>query len=271
MQSALAVVALALALVAAPRAAEAQHDHGHHKHGHHGPGGEEEGPRSSFSAAVGVIAATYDAMLFEGDYQGLTASARWSRGRFGAAASIAGYRIDKNGRTVQGLGDLMLHGHAAVLEAGALSAGAVAMVMLPTGDHIAGLGMGHVMLMPGAYARWSLGRVVLGASAGYARGLGDTNIHAEHGGGGAWPLVDPMNTSEVTFGASGMVTVAPSFAAGLRTDGAAAIGDGETRLAGGVRAVWTRGRVETTAELQAGLAGAPFGVRGIVEAAVRFD
>jgi hypothetical protein len=262
---------LVLAAVAlAPGAAWAQHDHGHH--GHHGHGGGEHpgAPASSFSAAIGVIAASYESMLFLGDYQGLVATGRWSRGRFGAAIGLTGYRIDKNGKTVMGLGDLMLHGHATLLRTGPITAGAVAMVMAPTGDHDAGLGMGHVMLMPGGWVQWAPGRLALGASAGYARGLGGGNIHAEHGGG-AWPLVDPMNRSELTFGATGMVALASALRAGVRTDGAVPIGDGDARLTAGVRAVWTRGRVETTAELQGGLVGAPFGVRGLVEAAVRFD
>jgi hypothetical protein len=183
---------------------------------------------------------------------------------------VTGYRIGKNGKAVTGLGDLMLHGHATVLQAGRLSAGAVAMVMAPTGDHDAGLGMGHVMLMPGGWIHWAPGRLALAASAGYARGLGGGNIHAEHGGG-AWPLVDPMTPSELTLGASGMVSLASALRAGVRADAAIPTGGEDARLFGGVRAVWTHGRVETTAELQAGLAGAPFGVRGLVEAAVRFD
>jgi hypothetical protein len=261
-------------LVLAPGAAWAQHDQGHHGHGDHGGHGghgQHEAVRgSSFSASVGVIAASYESMFFTGDYQGLAATGRWSRGRFGASLGVTGYRIGKNGKAVTGLGDLMLHGHATVLQAGRLSAGAVAMVMAPTGDHDAGLGMGHVMLMPGGWIHWAPGRLALAASAGYARGLGGGNIHAEHGGG-AWPLVDPMTPSELTLGASGMVSLASALRAGVRADAAIPTGGEDARLFGGVRAVWTHGSVETTAELQAGLAGAPFGVRGLVEAAVRFD
>jgi hypothetical protein len=265
MRLVLAALSLA-ALSLAPRAARAQHDHG----AHHGEGEHAGAPASSFSAALGVITAGYDAMLYRGDYQGLAATGRWARGRFDAALGVTGYRLQKNGKTVAGLGDLMLHGRATALRAGAVTAGAVAMVMMPTGDHDAGLGMGHVMLMPGGWVQWAPGRLALAASAGYARGLGGGDIHAAHGGG-AWPLVDPMTSSELTFGASGMIALAASLRAGLRADGAVPTGSGDTRLAGGVRAVWTLGRVETTAELQGGLAGAPFDLRGLVEAAVRFD
>jgi len=278
--TAFAAFAAFAALALAPRAAAAQHDHhGGHAHtpagnlppparGRHGPEAPEAGPRSSFAAALGVLIAGYDSMLFTGDYEGLVATGRWSRGRFAAAAGLTGYRLHKNGKTIAGLGDLMLHGHASLLRAGAVTAGAVAMVMVPTGDHEAGLGMGHVMVMPGAWVSWAPSRIALAASAGYSRGLGDEGIHAEHG---SWPLVDPMSFSELTLGASGTVTLARALRAGVRLDGAIPLGDGTARLTAGVRAVWTHGRFETTAELQGGLAGAPFDARGLLETAVRFD
>lgn len=259
-------IVLGAALVIA-RTAAAQHDHGsadHHDHHQH------HAPRSTFAAALGAIAGDYDSMLFSGEYQGLIASGRWSRGRFAAAVSLPAYRLSKNGKTVTGLGDVMLHGHATLWHAGALSAGAVLMIMGPTGDDNAGLGMGHVMGMPGAWVQWAPGRLALGASAGYARVAGDAGVHAEHGGG-AWPLVDPMSGSEVTFGANGMVAIAGTLRAGLKLDGATPTDGSDTRLSGGGRVVWRLGRVETTAELLGGFMGDPFNVRGLVEAAVRFD
>jgi len=262
----LVLAGLGLGLGLGSRPAWAQH----HDHGAHGHGEGEAAPRSSIAASLGVLAAGYEHMLFSGDYQGLAVTGRWSRGRFGASVGITGYRLQKNGKTVQGIGDLMLHGRATLLSTGPVTAGAVAMVMAPTGDHNAGLGMGHVMLMPGAWISWAPGRLSLGASAGYARGIGGGNVHAEHGGG-AWPLVDPMTPSELTYGATAMVALDRSLHAGVRADGAIPTGDGEHRLAAGVRAMWMLGRVETTAELLGGLAGAPFDVRGLVEAAVRFD
>jgi hypothetical protein len=261
--------AIAIAVLAwAPRAAVAQHDHGDGSHAHRG---EHEAPRSIFSAAVGVLAASYDSMLYDGDYEGLAVSGRWSRGRFAAALGLTGYRLQKNGKTVSGLGDLMLHGHAALFSAGAVTAGAVAMIMAPTGDDRAGLGMGHVMLMPGAWLQWVPGPVAFAASAGYARGLGGESVHAEHGGGGAWPLVDPMSFSEIAFDASGMVALARPLRAGLLLAGAVPIEGGTSRLATGVRAAWTWGRVETAVQVLGGVIGAPFDVRGLLEAAVRFD
>ena len=45
--------------------------------------------------------------------------------------------------------------------------------------------------------------------------------------------------------------------------------DGANRVVGGVRAVWTEGRVTTTAEMQLGFAGEPFEVRGLLATALR--
>ena len=48
------------------------------------------------------------------------------------------------------------------------------------------------------------------------------------------------------------------------------IGDGSTRIVGGVRAAWTQGRVESGLEIQAGFAGDPFTLRGVAETTVSF-
>jgi hypothetical protein len=255
-------LAVLVALVLAPGAAWAQHDHGHH----------EAAPASRFSASLGVIAASYESMFFTGDYQGLVATGRWSRGRFAASLGVTGYRLDKNGKAVTGLGDLMLHGHATLLHAGRITAGAVAMVMAPTGDHDAGLGMGHVMLMPGGWIHWAPGRLALAASAGYARGLGGGNIHAEHGGG-AWPLVDPMTPSELTLGASAMVSLASALRAGIRADAAIPTGGEDVRgnqeaalpVCQGPRPEGTCVSAETARRLSCdcGVGGDPRAARGV--------
>jgi hypothetical protein len=129
--------------------------------------------------------------------------------------------------------------------------------------------MGHVMVMPVGWGSWSPGAIQLAATLGYHQGVGNESLHAEHGG--AWPLVDPMSYQEVTFGASGTYALARALRAGLRMSGALPVGDGDARLVGGVRAVWIEGRVETTFEIQAGLVGDPFGLRGVLETGIRFQ
>jgi hypothetical protein len=234
---------------------------GGHHHGH--------GSGSSYGASLGLVAATYGAALYAGDYRGVIAGLRWSRGRFGAAISLPAYRLAKNGKATSGIGDVTFHGHATAVTAGPLAAGVMAMASAPTGDGDAGLGMGHVMFMGEAWGTWTPGSFAVSGSAGFAHALGGASAHAEHGGG-MWPLVDPMNASELTYGGTAMVALASTLGVGLRAAGAVPVGDGAHWLTGGVRVMWSEGRVATSAEVLGGLVGDPFGLRGVIETSVRF-
>lgn len=241
-----------------PGRAVAEHDHG---------GGEDVGATSAFGAAVAVVAARFDTMLYAGDYEGISPSLRWSDDRFAVVAAMPGYRVHKNGKTLYGPGDAVVHGVASIVRAGATQAGGALAVSLPTGDDQAGLGMGHVMVMPGLWASHALGRVTLGGSVGYGRALGGERDH-DHG---AWPLVDPMNVAEVTWSATTDVALGETLHAGVRIHGAIPTrAAGDDRIVGGVRLGWSHGRVATAATLQAGLAGDPFTMRGVLETALRF-
>lgn len=247
-------------LMASAGAAAADHDHDHV---------QPRGTALGVTGSLGAIAGAYESTFFTGDYQGLAAAIGISERRFAVSAGIAGYRLTRNGKRERGAGDTTLHGRLLVLERGRLSAGVALGVMLPTGDEAAGLGMGHAMVMPGAFGAWTGGRTRLVISAGYGRGIGDESAHAEHGG--AWPLVEPMSFEEVTFGAVASYALAEVLRAGLRVSGAAPLGDGATRLSGGVRASWVEGRVETSFELAAGLAGDPYTLRGTLATSLRFE
>jgi hypothetical protein len=238
-------------------------DHDHH---HHAPAGES----SSVTASVGAIAASYDSRLYEGDYQGGSLGLAWARGRFEVAVRGLAYQIDRNGKTYRGFGDTMVHGTARLWERGGLSAGAHSMIMAPTGEAMTGLGMGHWMLMPAAWASYTHDIVTLGGSLGYARGVGGEDAHAEHGGGGAWPLVEPMSFSEITYDATAMISVASSLSLGARVLGAMPLADDDMRTIGGARISWRIGRIETLAELQAGLTGDPVKLRGLVSTSMTF-
>jgi hypothetical protein len=143
------------------------------------------------------------------------------------------------------------------------------MVMAPTGDAMRGLGMGHWMLMPAAWSSYATSIITLSGSLGYARGTGSANAHADHGGGGAWPLVEPMSFQELTYDASAMIAVARDFAVGARLLGAFPPDD-DARAIGAARVTWRAGRIETTAEAQAGIAGDPVRVRGLVSTSMTF-
>ncbi|HSN27419.1 MAG TPA: hypothetical protein VLT45_14090, partial [Kofleriaceae bacterium] len=138
----------------------------------------------------------------------------------------------------------------------------------PTGDGQAGTGMGYAMAMPALWSAWTHARVTVAGSAGYSRALVSPLSHHDHG---PWPLVEPMNMSEISWSASGTVTIAPGTRAGARlTGGIPVLETGHDRVEGALRVAWGAGRVDAAAEVQAGIAGDPFTIRGVVETALHF-
>ena len=246
----------ATAIAIAP-AAHADHSHGGSSHTH----------ETTISASAALLAAQYNTRAFIGDYQGIVPAAHWSTMRLAFSAMAPLYRITKNGATYFGPGDVMAHGQVVLAGAHAQSAGLALAVSAPTGSTRDGLGMGHVMVMPAAWASLPLGDAVIAASFGYGRAIG-ADGHAGHGSG---PIVDPMNFSELTWSVTGDLALAPTLYAGVKFLGAFATGDtGTDRMTGGARVTWVTGRVQTSAELQGGFVGDPFNVRGVVESLVRF-
>jgi hypothetical protein len=281
------VTAALLLGIAIPTSALADHSH-HHDASTPGESG------SMLSASVGLTAATYRQTSFEGEYQGITPGVHWARSRFSASTGIGAYRLRKNGRLYHGVGDLFVHGQVTLIQPrqedlttdphyhhrhhveprrssqpeGLLGGLGVA-VSAPTGSQRDGLGMGHVMVMSALWASWTRGELTFAASGGYGRAIGasQSGDHA-HGTG---PIVDPMNLSEITWSASGDYQVARALRLGARLGGAIALENtGVHRTIGAARAIWTAGRVDTTAEVQVGIAGDPFDVRGMIETALRF-
>jgi hypothetical protein len=142
-------------------------------------------------------------------------------------------------------------------------------VSAPTGNDANGLGMGHPMLMPAGWGAWRYERLVVTGSLGYSRALVDASSHHDHG---MWPLVEPMNMSEITWSGGGEVALGAGVRAGARLSGGVPVGAmaGIDRVVGAARVAWATGRVDTAVELQAGLAGDPFTVRGVVSSTLSF-
>jgi hypothetical protein len=247
-----------VAVLAIPAIAAADHDHGAHV-SHSGA--------TEMSASVSIVAARYHNEFFLGDYQGITPAARYSRGRMSVGANASLYRLTSNGAVKYGPGDVVLDGQLQLVGGHPASAGVALAVSLPTGSQRDGLGMGHVMAMPSAWGAYMFERVMLIASFGYGRALG-AGAHAHHTRSGA--LVDPMNFSELTWSAQADVSLARALTVGARALGGVPVGeDGDNRIIAGVRAVWTEGRVTTSAEMQLGVDGEPFEVRGVLATALR--
>jgi hypothetical protein len=255
----LALVAL---LVALPRVAEAQLCHlgpldvdSSGEHAHH--------TQHHVEATL-----TFDAATLEhGAYQGVVPSLGWHHGRVGAYVAVPGYRVEHDvGFDAVGLADLTLQAHARVAEAGPWRGGLVLAASLPTGDADDGLGMGHLMLMPGVWnsvsaGRWSaLATVVVGKAAG-----GDDEHRHMH-----TVTVNPMNPFEV----SGTARVAAALARTVEVHGLATvaepIGEGTRRAAVGGGATYRTHQWDLGAELQLGVAGDPFTARALVALGHRF-
>jgi hypothetical protein len=178
------------------------------------------------------------------------------------------YHLDKNGLGVNGFGDAMAAGHAALIASETTTAGVALHMMFPTGSELQGLGMGHMMAMPSAWATWRTHPVAIQASAGYGRAI--TSLAGGQHDHGPAPLVDPMNLQELTWSAGADLEVGHGVQFGGRALGAFPIGTGRTRVVGGGRVAWGTPRVSTGFEVQLGVAGDPFTVRGVVDTALRF-
>jgi hypothetical protein len=242
--------------------ASAEHDHAFAVSEDH------RGGSSGLSASVAVEAARYDSGFYVGSYQGVLPSIDWERGRFGASAAIGLYHLDENGLSVYGLGDAMATGHATLWATEAVQTGVALHVMVPTGSEIEGLGMGHVMAMPSAWGAWRARPITMTASAGYSRAM--TSLGGGQHDHGPVPLVDPMNLQELTWSAGADLEVGAGVRVGGRALGGVPLGAGRTRVIGGGRVAWGTARVSTGLELQLGIAGDPFSIRGVVDTALRF-
>lgn len=223
---------------------------------------------TAFDASVNLVAASYSTLTYAGNYEGVLPAIGWRHDRYGVGASLGLYRIVLNGLDERGIGDLVVHADAMLYAHAHVTAGAMLMVSAPTGQEIYGLGMGHTMVMPSLYSTWSAGRVTLNASAGFSRAIAQMEAGHDHG---VWPLVDPMNMSEIAWGAGCDVAFGRGLHSSVRAAGGIPVGlAGHERVIVGAGIGWGSGRVDTAVEVQTGLVGDPFTVRGLVETALHF-
>jgi hypothetical protein len=77
--------------------------------------------------------------------------------------------------------------------------------------------------------------------------------------------------SELSWNAGSELQLAPQLSAGVRAAGGIPVdAEGSTRVVVGGRVAWREGRVDSAFEMQAGIAGDPFNVRGVVSTALSF-
>jgi hypothetical protein len=261
-----------LAALAPCAAVRAQGCHGPLTSGTEG-GDLPEGRALGARAAVGLSAATFATTRYAGEYQGLHPLLGLRTRYVEGEASLALYRIVRNGLRETGIGDLGL-GLAAPLLRDArsqLEAGPLFALTVPTGDPDKQLGMGHSMLMPGVFARLRFRNLSAQGSLQYGRAVGAAGGgHAHHAGPA--PLVNPMNRSELEHAL--VLSYAPldllRVVAGLY--GATPVADaaGRAREVTGLGVVLRWWQLEVRAEVQLPLVGDPFSHKTLLELAARF-
>lgn len=213
--------------------------------------------------------ASYRNRVYAGEYQGLTAVASYTHPWVSAEASVGGYRIVRNGLRDYGLSDVALDVRAALARFSEIALGLELAATLPSGDPARGLGMGHVMLMPGAFFQLESAALRLLVQVAYGRALASEGGHA-HGSPG--PLVNPMNRSELEHAATLAYSFhAPLFAA-ARLFGAVpvAAAGGAAREALGLALGASLTRAQLSAEVQLPLVGTPFALKALLMAGAVF-
>lgn len=237
----------------------------------HAPPAAETGA-SALVAAVRSQIASFDTVRYEGHYESVAPSLRLHAPVLDGAIVLPAYRIVRNGSASRGFGDLVLEASAPVLR-GKEPADALGLELtttLPTGDSEHDLGMGHAMLMPALWGSARLRRFSLSGRVGYARALASAGAHHHHAG--AFPLVDPMNASELESALAATFEPAHPFALRSGIYGAAPIAtqNGAARAAAFVSFGVEGTRMGAAVELHLPLVGDAFSAKLQLESTYRF-
>jgi hypothetical protein len=228
---------------------------------------------TSVRVLASAFAASYGTGAYVGEYQGGALFGSYALWRLQLSASLPYYRIVRNGLSERGLGDVFTSLRATLLERELSPIDHVQLGLdlaqtLPSGDRIKGLGMGHVMLMPGLFARLMHGRTTLELGLAYGRALASGSAH-DHG---PWPLVNPMNLGELEHSVSALYRVTDWLIGSARLHGAVPIADkhGAAREIIGLGALAQIGPAELSLEQELPLAGNPIRSRTTVRVGASF-
>ena len=252
-----ALLALALGLASRPAFGQLCHPTAQSTADRH----QTETDDTGLEAAVAAEAALLEAA----DVQGMTTSLRGQWRRLGARVAIPVYRIaHDDGDVAIGLGDITIEASARLVGGARWRGGVVAGVGVPTGDADDGLGMGHAMLMPGAWLTAEGGPLRVAATASYGTRVGDAG-DGHHHHHAARAMVNPMNAHEVGGSLRAGYVATDDLELHAIALLAAPIGDGVTRAAAAGGARWHLGTWSVGAEAGAGITGRPFVSRGVLD------
>ena len=249
---------------------------------HVGPPVEELG--LGFHLSTVLELATYDNDRGAGNYQGVAVIAAYHREWLRLRAALPGYRLRRNDRTFYGPGDLLVGAELALIrdEEKTLASGISLAVTAPTGDAASDLGMGHVMVMPGVWGEVSRDKTFVQVQVVYGRALApsDDQGAAQHAGHhasasnpvGPGPIVNPMNSSEITGRVSAGYRIAGPLRLRTGVDGAIPVAEdnGKSRGVAVVAVDLLPDPFDFTIEGQLPFAGNPFSAKAVVRAGFRF-
>jgi hypothetical protein len=227
--------------------------------------------RASLTGTLG----SFSTAATRGEYQGWFATFTFTHPWFLAEVSLPTYRIAQTGSHAYGLGDLALTLRGQFFRSkpsvngangasdGAIIAGPELTSTLPTGDMDKGLGMGHVMLMPGAFVSWQRAGFAVIAQVAYGRALqfgSHAHMHMDPA-----PIVNPMNRSELSHAIGASAALHEHLRVTARLIGAVPWFDhgGAAReiVAPGLQVI--AGMFDAALELQLPVVGKPFDSRTI--------
>jgi hypothetical protein len=217
----------------------------------------------TWRASVTGVFGNFDNGAVRGEYQGYFPTLGVSHPWFSAELSLPTYRLAEVGSHAYGLGDLALAARANAYRSrdDSISAGPEVAITLPTGNEEKQLGMGHVMLMPGAFLRWQRGGIALIAQLAYGRAFQPSgHVHVDPA-----PLVNPMNRSELSHAIGVSAPLQENLRVTARLFGAVPLFDhaGASReiVAPGLQLI--AGAFDAALELQLPVVGKPFESRTV--------
>ncbi|MDB4986179.1 MAG: uncharacterized protein JWN04_1357 [Myxococcaceae bacterium] len=228
---------------------------------------------ASWRTSASAIFATFSNTSYTGEYQGVQAKAAFLHPRISLEVSLPYYRLERNGLSDKGIGDVATSARVAAYRSAdrSLSVGPELALTLPSGNASHDLGMGHVMLMPGAWLRLQEGKLSMIAQLAYGRSATSLNTSGHHHEA-VFPIVNPMNMQEIEHALSAGYAVHPNVGLDLRLLGAvpvhAPMGTAREVIAGGLRA--NAGSFDFGAEVQVPLVGAIFHAKTLLSVAAQW-
>ena len=219
-------------------------------------------PRSGYQVSVGWETARYRNSRYEGQFEGTSVAMGFRYQGFLITGKVPAYRLVRNGLPTEGMGDATLAMEQRVFSSadGHNALGARMALSIPTGAQSQDLGMGHSMVMPGVWARFQWQRLHGHLGLDFARAMGTTD--SQHGGHNMsyFPIVQPMNMSELS--ATGLLELEMLGKMAIRTRLVSArpvaSGNGTPRSIAGLGVGFTGEALSTYLEWQTPIEGTPF-------------